>query len=341
LTCDDWLAVLEPRLTRPLFDPENARRLRRLARILPGECRGTLEVRLAPGAAPVDLSLQIRTAHEARALAERLSSPIGEFLSCWSEPGGPLAPIRSIWLEFDLDREPAENTVPVPVVCAKLPRDVGSGWVLETLIPSLQGHPTSEGQSGVMRSCLDALPAAASLLYVFGLQARGSDAVRLEIFGMETAEIRPYLQSLSPEATLVVEEVLPLFEGVERLHLSFDVADTIQPRIGLEGSFPRQPAREPRWGAFFERLVQKGLCSPSKRDAVLAWPGYDTFWTAPERWPVAELRSRGVCIRTLSHVKTVCQPGREPEAKVYLVFGPLDGSGAGASPTASASAFST
>lgn len=342
MTCDDWLAVLAPWLTGPLFDPEPVGRLHRLARRLPGECQGTLELRLAPGAAPVDLSLRIRTAHQARVLAERLPSPpVGEFLARWSEPGGPLAPVRSIWLEFDLDREPAESTVPAPVVCAKLPRDVGSGWVLDTLLPFLQGRPASAGQRGLIRSCLDTLPASAFLLYVFSLEARGSDAVRLEIFGLETAKILPCLQGLIPEAVPAVEEVLPLFAGVERLHLSFDVAETVQPRIGLEGSFPRQPAREPRWEAFFERLVQRGLCSSPKRDAVLTWPGYDTFWTAPERWPVAELRSRGVCLRALSHVKAVCRPGREPEAKAYLVFGPLDGSGAGTSPTASVSAFST
>jgi hypothetical protein len=194
----------------------------------------------------------------------------------------------------------------------------------------------------LIRSCLEALPAPAFLLYVFSLRARGSDAVRLEIFGMETAEILPYLQGLVPETVPAVQEAVPLFDGVERIHLSFDVTETVQPRIGLEGSFPRQPPREPRWGALFDRLIQRGLCLPAKRDAVLAWPGYDTFWTAPERWPVAELRSRGVCVRTLSHVKAVCRPGREPEAKAYLVFGPLDGSSTGDSSSAArASTVST
>jgi len=303
---------------------------------LPGECQGTLETRLAPEAAPVDLSLRLRTAAEARDLAARLPAT-GGFLARWAEGG--LAPVRSVWLEFDLDR--AES--PVPVVCAKLPRGADSGWIIEALLPALQGRPLPASQRALILACLDALPASASLLYVFSLRARGSDAVRLEICGLEPASILVYLRSLAPEMVPAVEEVSTIFEGVERLHLSFDVTDEILPRIGIEGSFPHQPPRDPRWRALFERLVRRGLCSPGKREAALAWPGYDTFWTAPDRWPISELGPRGVCLRTLSHLKVVSAPDREPEAKAYLVFGPPDRSseGATASSAASRSAFST
>lgn len=264
------------------------------------------------------------------------------FLLDWAEVGGPFAPVRSVWLELDLDRM-AAGEAPAPVVCVKLPKGADPGWVTGALLPALQGGPLSAGQRARILSCLDALPPSTTLLYIFSLRARESDAVRLEIFGMEPAEILSYLQSMNPELVPAVAKAAPLFEGVERLHLSFDVTDTILPRIGIEGSFPRQPSREPSWRAFFERLVQSGVCSPEKRDAVLAWPGYDTFWTAPERWPVAEIGPRGACLRTLSHVKVVCVPDRTLEAKAYLTFGPPDRSsmGATASSRASRSAFST
>ena len=340
LTSADWLAVLQPRLTEPLFDPENTGRLRQLAGLFPGECQGTLETRLAPGAAPVDLSFRVRTAGEARALAPRFP-PVQEFLERWAE--GSFVPIRSVWLELDLDRETAGDWPPAPVVCAKLPRETDPGWLTGTLLPALQGRPLPAGQRARILSCLGGLPPPASLLYVFSLRARRSEAVRLEIFGLEPAGIPGYLRSLLPERPPAIEEVLPLFEGAERLHLSFDVTGEVLPRIGIEGSFPRQPSREPRWEAFFERLVRRGLCSPGKRDAALAWPGYDTFWTAPERWPIAELGPRGVCLRILSHLKVIYPPDREPEAKAYLAFGPPDRSSEGvtASSAASRSAFST
>jgi hypothetical protein len=340
LTSADWLGVLEPRLVEPLFDPETVRRLRRLAMTLPGECQGTLETRLAQGAAAVDLSLRLRTAEEARDLAARLPSTQG-FLLRWAERA--LVPVRSTWLEFDLDRETGGDRPPAPVVCAKLPRETDPGWLAGTLLPALQGRPLPAGQRARILACLAGLPPQASLLYVFSLRARGSDAIRLEIFGLQPAAMLGYLRSQAPETVPAVEEVATIFEGVERLHLSFDVTDAILPRIGIEGSFPRRPTREPRWEILCERLVRRRLCSPEKKDAVLAWPGYDTFWTAPERWPIAEMGPRGICIRLLSHVKVVCVPDREPEAKAYLVFGPLDLSSAGdtASSAASRSAFST
>jgi hypothetical protein len=336
LTCANWLAILEPKLIEPLFDSEIVGRLHRLALTLPGECQGTLEVRLATEAAPVDLSLCLRTADQVQALAARLSSsPIGKFLSRWSELESSLAPVRSVWLEFDLDRGEASS----PVVCAKLPADVDSGWLIDTLLPALRGDPLSAGQCDLILACLGALPGSARLLYVFSLRARGSDAVRLEIFGMEPSQILEYLQRVAPGMVPAVAEVTPLFEGVERLHLSLDVAGQVLPRIGVEGSFPRQPGREPRWRKLFGRLESRGLCSPKRRETILAWPGYDSFWTAPQKWPIAVIGPRGFCIRALSHVKVVCRPDCEPEAKVYLMFGPPDG--APASSPASRSAFST
>lgn len=261
-------------------------------------------------------------------MAARLApSPTADLLTLWSEPGGPLQPVRFLWLEFDLDREPPEGQLPAPVVCAKLPKDLDPGWLTETLLPTLAGRLPSARQRDRILSCMGAMPPSAHLLYVFGLRARGSDAVRLEIFGMEPAEILDYLGNLAPQTVPRVAEVLPLFEGVERLHLSLDVAEEIGPRIGLEGSFPRQPAREPRWKDLFRLLVERGWCAPEKRQALLEWTGYDTFWTAPERWPLAEVGPRGFCIRALSHVKVVCLPDRAPEAKAYLVFGPHRSSG--------------
>ena len=263
-------------------------------------------------------------------MAARLpSSSIKPFLLRWAESGGPFAPVRSVWLELDLDRMLVEEA-PSPVVCAKLSQGADPGWVTETLLPALQGGPLTAGQRARILSCLDALPPSASLLYVFSLRARGSDAVRLELFGLEPAEMLSYLEGVTPEMVPAVAKAALLFEGVERLHLSFDVTDAILPRIGIEGSFPRQPSREPRWQAFFERLVESGLCSPGKREAVLAWPGYDTFWTAPERWPVSALGPQGACLRTLSHVKVVCRPDRDLEAKAYLTFGPPERSSEGA-----------
>lgn len=132
-----------------------------------------------------------------------------------------------------------------------------------------------------------------------------------------------YLKRVAPGAVPWVQGAADLFEGVERIHLSLDVGEEVLPRIGIEGSLPRLPGREPRWGELFERLVSRGLCPPGKRDAALAWQGSETFWTSPAAWPVEAVGAGGFCFRKLSHVKVVCRPGQEPEAKAYLLFGYL------------------
>lgn len=317
LTCRDWLSVLRQHLTEPLFPPFAVDRLLSAAVDLPGDCLGILEARLGRSPAPVDLSIRLLEASQARYMAEGVSRPhLRSFLTRWSEAGGPFSAVRSIWLEFDLDREPD------PIPCVKLSADTDPSWVVGSLLPALQGRPLTPEQREAALFCHREIPASGRLLYVFSLLPRGIDAVRMELYGLEPGEIPGFLESIAPLSVPAISETLPLFAGVERIHLSFDIApEGILPRIGLEGSFPRLPHREPRWAELFGRLTERGLCSPEKKEAALAWPGFETFWSAPAAWPIEAVGAKGVCVRGLSHVKVVCQPDRPPEAKAYLSFG--------------------
>jgi hypothetical protein len=341
LTGADWLAVIRPRLTEPLFGEPAVRRLLRAARHLPATGLAALEVRLGREPGPVDLSLRLSEPASALEAAERpLPAHLRSFLAVWAEPGGPFAQVPCVWLEFDLDRD--RRALPVPTVCSRLPHAVDTGWLLDSLWPAMHGRPLTRLQREIARRCRELLPPSANLLYAFSLLSRPGGAVRLEASGLEPWLVVEYLRRVAPAVLPEVEAALPLFAGVEWLHLSFDIASEILPRIGIEGSFPNPPGREPRWRGLFDRLVDRGLCTPEKREAVLAWPGYDSFWTAPGRWP-EEAGLRAACVRALSHVKLVCQPGREPEAKAYLTLGSLDrlGAGAAASSPASLSARAT
>jgi hypothetical protein len=315
--CRDWLSVLRSHLTDPLFPPFAVDRLLEAAGDLPGDCLGILEVRLGHSPAPVDLSIRLREPSQALHMAERVSRPhLRSFLTRWSERDGPFSAVRSVWLEFDLDREPD------PIPCAKLNADIDPVRVVDSLCPALHGSPLSWKQRETILLCHREIPLPGRLLYVFSLLPRGIDAVRMEIYGLEPGAIPGFLERIAPLSVPKVSEILPLFQRVERLHLSFDVApEGVLPRIGIEVSFPRLPHREPRWAELFERLTEGGLCSPEKKKAVFAWPGFETFWTAPAAWPVETVGARGFCVRGLSHVKVVCQPDRAPEAKAYLSFG--------------------
>ncbi len=248
--------------------------------------------------------------------AQSLPAHLRGFLSRWSsEAEGPFSSISCVWLEFDLDR-PVEG-IPTPSVCARLPRDADLDWIVESLLPALHGERLDDGRRDWVRRCHGEIPEEGILMYVFSMLSRPGNPLRLEIFGMDPDGALAYLRRVAPHAAPSLAGIASIFEGIERPHLSFDLRAEILPRVGLEGSFASQ--RDPRWVELLARLVDRGLCTPAERDAILAWPGYDTFWTAAPDWPLERAGLRGFCVRSLSHVKVVAQPGRTPEAKIYLL----------------------
>lgn len=219
------------------------------------------------------------------------------------------------------------------------------GWIVDRLLPSLQG-PALQGQWALpadqrrlVSEVFAVLPPSASLRYVFSLRSREAQpgraqsgepaAVRLQISGLEPDALPRLLDRLPAPSGISrlgrqLEDVMPVIRRAGRNHLSFDLGSTVRPRIGIELSFARLPKDEPGWGELLELLAARGLLGESpeeaaaKREAVLGWPGYDSFWTATEAWPAA---AAGYCVRSLSHVKIVTWPDREPESKVYFLFG--------------------
>lgn len=313
LTCDDWLAFIRPRLAEALVGDLAFARLREMARRLPGDGLAALEIRLAPALDAVDLSWK---APRRPAVPTTFCSPrIRQLLRRWSTGGLPS--VASVWLELDADRFATGPSD--PVLCVEVARGADPALILEVLFGTSLDPPQ---RALALRSATEIRPPA-RLLYVFDLGPRGGPrTVRLEILGLAPEQAADVLKRHAPHLVPAVSRVAPLLAGAERPHLSFDVGpDGIGPRAGLEGSFVKWPHREPRWRELFDRLVEHGLCAPEKRDAIFAWPGQETFWTAADRWPAEAAGTRGVCVRALSHVKIVAEPGRAPEAKAYLLFG--------------------
>ncbi len=311
LTCDDWLTFVRPRLSEALVSHRAFERLREIAQQLPGDGLAALEIRLAPAVEAVDLSLKVPLLH---GLDESSFSPqTRQLLRRWS--AGELPSIASVWLELDAERSTAG--LPEPVLCAEVAHGADPAQTLDEIVQTLD-----ETQRTRTLRCIAAIPPPARLLYVFDLSARGTQALRLEILGLPPQDAPAFLADLAPHLAPAVAKAAPLLTGVERPHLSLDIGpEGIGPRTGLEGSFVKWPHREPRWRELFDRLVDRGLCAPGKRDAVFEWPGQETFWSAPGRWPAETAGTRGVCVRALSHVKVVARPDRAPEAKAYLLFG--------------------
>lgn len=338
-----WLDVAVPHLAEPLFGPRDVSRLRGLAGWLPGGCQAILEVRLGGALPAVDLSVQLdRPSQALRAAELPLPEHLRGFLSRWAGQDATLAPVSRVWLEFDLRDD--GQVLPVPAVAARLEEKVEFGWLSELLWPALRGQALTGQERETARRCWDAMPASAGLLYAFGLLSREGQPLRMELFGLSSpGSVVEYLRRLSPPHAEATGSLAEIFEGVERLHLSFDLGPRILPRVGIEGSFLRRPEREPRWGRLLDRLVEAGLAEANRRDALLAWPGSDSFWTAAQGWPLAEAGIGTRLVRGVSHVKVVCGPGIEPQAKAYLTLVPWDrgSAGAAASSMARSSALAT
>lgn len=277
-----------------------------------------MEVQLAPARATPDLSVLLAGRSQIARALEILEPPHWRaLLAGWARRRDPR--IASFWLEFDLSRSRA--AVPAPSLCVKLRGPVDGSWVLDSLLPTLRGRSLARRQRQAAARCLREIPATAQLLYAFSLLPRGGD-LRLELFGLAPREMGTYLKRIeAPVHPAEVARAASLFEGVERTHLSFDLgAQQVRPRVGIEGAFPGLPRREPRWGALLDRLAGAGLCTAAQRAALFAWPGWDSFWTAPDLWPADPRWMGAFCVRYLSHVKVVWQPGRTLEAKAYLAF---------------------
>ncbi len=313
-----WLQVARRLLVPPLCGAPALERLLALGAHLPGTCQGVLEFHLGADRAAVDLSIRVETPEQARQVAELpLPAHLSSFLKRWCHRDGGLASIPCVWLEFDLDSGP--QGFRAPSVCVRLPRNVDLEWLLETLLPALHGERLAPIRSDLVRRCHGEIPDEGSLLYVFSLLSRQGNPVRLELYGLDPGAAAAYLSRVAPHTASTLAGIAPLFAGVDRPHLSFDIGGReVLPRIGLEGSFAHQ--RDPRWADLFDRLAARGLCTPAEREAILAWPGSDTFWTAAADWPLAGAGPRGFCVRALSHVKVAARAGEAPEAKVYLLI---------------------
>jgi hypothetical protein len=338
----DWLEVVLPRLPNCLASNRAVARLRALARQLPGDGPIVLETHLTPsagGVRPVDLSLQVSAPAQAAALCGGGEGAAAAgwqlFLRSWAARPAWRARVPSVWLEFDLRRPPGvpgspgpASALPVPILCAQLAAGVEAGWVAGTLLPAMRAAPLAAAQRRLLERCWREVPAPGRPLYVFALLPRRTSAVRLEIAGgIELPALASFLGRLQAAAAAArVTGLAPLLAEGGRLHLSCDLGESLEPRVGIEVSFPQQPRRDPRWGRLLGRLVATGLCSPAARDAALAWPGQDSLWTAPERWPLGRGAVALRCARALSHVKLVSDRRRPTAAKLYLLAAALGGS---------------
>lgn len=201
-------------------------------------------------------------------------------------------------------------------------------WVSAMAIPLLRGDALPAAIVRRMAHCWAALPEAAQVFQIGLMLARQMEPVRLCIRNMPSAYLGDYLQRTGWDGAagalaLLVASLAPL---VDRIDVDLDVGETVLPKIGLECYFQAAPDVREKLTRFLDYLSAQTWCCPSKRDALLAYPGYVHERTAPERWPLNLLQAShllgpgrvSMFLRFLHHIKVVYHPDGHVEAKAYL-----------------------
>jgi hypothetical protein len=343
-TLDQRLPPVLAHLDSSLASPECRLALHAIAQRLPAHATSLFgfESRLDDNAATLDFLVHVDSRSGGhRVLADALTRDeafaplrdddvwrrVGEFARLWSTPGSTPdvsldRDVHAMWLEFDV--MPGEHLPrPSVFIAPDLSRGGRRGDASIAATRLLRGRDLLEEQAQRIASCLDALPDTAGLVHIGMMLSRPGDALRLCIGGLGIAGIPAYLARLGREADgLQMMRAIDRWKPyISRAYLNLDVADVIAPRLALECYAPMEPSSQSvlvyerqRWRPFFDELVDAGLCTSARADALLAYVGMER--STPD-WPPLFAGDPHVLVRHINHVKLQFQSGTLA-AKAYL-----------------------
>ena len=335
------LAVASPRCREPLFSPDAWSAVQRLARAAPLPARDVgLECRLGSDDPRVDLAAAFETRLWGAPRSEELvASPartgttgaagwaaLDRFRSAHEESAALRRCTRHLGIELDAD-SPGDS-VPAPGLFVGLldgtigpigPIRTGVRDAVRAGLPALLGAGGSPSSIAAYERFLDHLPAGSVLHYFGAFSGRAPGVARFNVQYPDRDAALAHLtrQGAAAHRLASVEEV---YGWEARVVLAWDVGPASGDRLGIELLFDRPSGVAP----VLDRLVERGVCTPAKRDAVLAWPHAlqeveaETPWPQPLR--ASERRSpgvRSVLFAKLSHLKLVVRSTGE-SAKAYL-----------------------
>jgi len=261
---------------------------------------------------------------------------INDFVRYWTDTSSILYDkVKCFWLEFDMPKTLPE----IPIPCAFFGPIKPSGgtasndisqykWLSNEALPLLRGEELSETLEKNFMQCITKMPKNASLFQVGTMLSRSTSAIRLYINRLNPIQILTYLNSIGwiDETGEFSSLVAELEDKADRFVISFDVTENgINPKIGIELSFTGDKFQnETRWEELFDYLVEKGMCLPEKRDALLSYQGVDDdSFSGGIMKPVMSAtthfasQSPSTIARYINHIKIVYQLGQPMDAKAY------------------------
>ena len=257
-----------------------------------------------------------------------------DFTLSWSDTESVLYnKVKCFWIEFDTAGN--NSDIPIPSVFfgpAKPSRELGSNnpdqydWLISSALPLLKGKISNEIHHNLF-DCISKIPLNSYVFQVGTMLSREPQNIRLFINKIEADQIIPYLLSIGWEEdpTDLITVIQEIDQFVDRYVISFDVTEQgVGQKIGIECSFDGEPFDAvPQWQEFLNYLVDKGLCLPEKRDALLSYSGVDntTMFTKPVEPLVSASSTKAYescsSARFINHIKLVYRPEKPLEAKAY------------------------
>ena len=308
----------------------------RLASHLPAGLTHTLyfECRLAGESSQVDFMMHLEADHRAalnrdwelrRGVADEPAwERVYKFCSRWETRTSSLRrSVAGIWFEFDLDASAQVEALPEPGVFASFAERLTNASPVHAVLRGLDCRPLLARIERPLARCLEALPHGAGIGHVAVMFPRPGAGLRLCLSGLPASCMGSYLEKIGwPGRPVDIARLLRELGRARRRHpgptkkamlLHVDIDDDVQPRISMEYHFdrPSQLAGRQAPLPWLDTLVERGLCTPEKRDALHQWSGYTSERLDHELW-------MSTFFRWVNHVKIVAVPGRDLEAKGYL-----------------------
>jgi len=212
-----------------------------------------------------------------------------DFLTEWSEPSSPLhIGIPEIWMEYD---NQDLRTHPVPSVFIGLPQEVSPsaetyGKIAVPSLDRLFGSDWHDCKDNLHR-CFVHCPEPAFIGNIGIMLSRDSRSLRINVKRLQPDSLISYLQRLSWQGKTDELETLMarLFAFSDLITVCLDIGRKVRSRIGFECAVREQHPPLYHWDVFLDYLVEKGLCEPRKRAALLDWPGHTSPMNTEASWP--------------------------------------------------------
>jgi hypothetical protein len=336
------ITAVTPRLDPTMICRDNLNTILRIASFLPHwQCTG-FECRLGNPEPYVDFGVQLRreqwmannsaviaSAKTINAASRDVWRRLHRFARVWAQTQSLLSQATSaISLEFDVHRPQPALVAPSvffsihpgprgPEVPASYNAADTCSKVVRALLEVLVDH-VSDSVLNKLEECFKVVLEKIPFLQFGVWLARPTDRFRICAPGIPLVEVQRIVNALQWEGPADAFESywseLLQFGNKGCLHL--DIGKVVSPKLGIEVSLDDRDDTEST--RFFDYLVQKKLCLPEKRNAILFWVG---GFRLSRNGAASCGEETPIFLRRVSHVKLVYEPGKAPMAKAYLTVG--------------------